>query len=132
MRGTAYDPRQTDNLLLALLFAERAEEAYKIFTSAKEQFRDDWALFITGGEVCCELGRYDEAAECYKTAGEIGTNFCDDLDCLANLYMETGEYQKANETRLKMAEVYSSRGFDMEAERMKRFAKEALEKQKPE
>ena len=68
----------------------------------------------------------------YKTAGEIGTYFCDDLDCLAQLYKETGECKKASECYLKMAEVYFSRGFDVEAEMMKRSAKEALEKGKAE
>ena len=126
------DSMQTDNLLVALLFAERTEEAYDIFLSAKEEVRDNWHLFIHGGEICEKLGRYDEAEGYYKTAGEIGTYFCDDLDSLANLYQKTGEYEKASACYLKMAEVYSARGFDVEAERMKRLAKEALEKQKAE
>ena len=132
VRKAPHDPMQTDNLLIALLYAEKTEEAYKTFLSAKKQFRDDWHLFIHGGEISERLGRYDEAVGYYQTAGEIGTHFCDDLDRLANLYMKTGEYQKASETYLKMAEAYSSRGFDVEAERMKRFAKEALEKRKAE
>ena len=89
-------------------------------------------MFIHGGDICEKLGRYDEAVGYYKTAGEICTYFCDDLDCLAQLYKKTGEYEKANECYLKMAEVYSSRGYEVEAEMMRRFAKEALEKSKAE
>lgn len=121
------DSIQTDNLLTALLYAEKTEEAYEVFLSAKEQFRDNWRLFIHGGEICEKLGRYDEAERYYKIAGETGTYFCDDLDSLANLYQKTGEYEKARECYLKMAEIYSSRGFDVEAERMKHLAKEASE-----
>ena len=121
------DSIQTDNLLIALIYAEKTEEAYEIFISAKDKFHDNWHLFIHGGDICKKLGRYDEAVSCYKTAGEIGTYFCDDLDCLALLYKETGEYEKASECYLKMAEVYLSRGFDVESEMMKRLAKEALD-----
>ena len=44
--------------------------------------------------------------------------FRDDLDSLADLYQKTGEYEKACECYLKMAEICSSRGFAVEAERM--------------
>ena len=126
------DSIQTDNLLVALLYADKPEEAYGIFMAAKEKFRDNWHLFIHGGDICEKLGRYDEAVGYYKTAGEIGTYFCDDLDCLALLYKKTGEYEKASECYLQMAEIYFSRGYDVEAEQMKRNAKEALEKRKTE
>lgn len=126
------DSMQTDNLLVALLFADKPEEAYEIFLTAKGKFRDNWHLFIHGGEICEKLGRYEEAEGYYKTAGEIGTYFCDDLDSLANLYLKTGEHKKASECYMQMAEVYFSRGYDVEAERMKRFAREALEKGKAE
>ena len=71
------DSIQTDNLLTALLYAEKTEEAYEVFLSAKDKFRDNWHLFIHGGEICEKLGRYDEAERYYKIAGEIGTYFCD-------------------------------------------------------
>lgn len=127
VRNAPNDSIQTDNLLIALIYAEKFEEAYGIFSSAKEKFSDNWHLFIHGGEICEDLGRYDEAEVYFKRAGEIGTYFCDDLDCLANLYKKTGEYEKARECYLKMAETYSARGFDVEAERMKRFAEEVTE-----
>ncbi len=118
----------TDNLLIALIYAEKLDEAYELFQSMKNKFCDNWHLFIHGGEICEKLGKYDEAEKYYKTAGEIGTYFCDDLDSLANLYNDTGKYEKAAECYNKMAEIYLSRGYDVEAERMKRFAKEVQEK----
>ena len=121
------DSVQTDNLLIALICAGKTEEAYEIFLSVKEKFRDNWHLFIHGGEICEKLGKFDEAEAYFKTAGEIGTCFCDELDCLANLYKKTGRYEKACGCYLKMAEIYGARGYDVETERMKRFAKEAAE-----
>lgn len=121
------DSRHTDNLLIALSYAKRYEEAYAIFEAAKEKFSDNWHLLIHGGEICSDLGKYDEAIELYKAAGRIGTHFCDELDCLATLYEKIGEYDKASETYLEMAQTYSSRGFDVEADRMRRYAKEASE-----
>ena len=126
------DSIQADNLLMALLFAEKTEEAYKFFMSVKDKFRDNWHLFIHGGEICEKLCRYDDAKRYYKIAGEIGTYFCDELDALASLYNTTSEYEKASECYLEMAEIYFSRGFDVEAEKMKLLAKEASQRKKAE
>lgn len=93
---------------------------------------DNWHLFIHGGEICEKLSRYDDAEIYYKIAGEIGTYFCDELDALANLYNKTGKYDNASECYLKMSEIYYSRGFDVEAEKMKLLAKEASQRQKAE
>ena len=127
VKNSPNDPIHADNLLIALLFAEKTEEAYEFFISVKEKYHNNWHLFIHGGEICEKLGRYDEAEAYYKAAGEAGTYFCDDLDMLANLYNKTGEYEKASECYLKMSEIYLSRGFDVEAERMRCFANEAVE-----
>lgn len=54
------------------------------------------------------------------------------VDCLAQLYKETEEFENASECYLKMAEVYLSRGFDVESEMMKCLAKEALDNLKAE
>ena len=128
VRENPDDSRLTDNLLIALIYAEKYDEAYEIFTKAKKKFSDNWHLLIHGGEICENLGRYDEAIENFEAAGKIGTHFCDELDCLATLYDKLGDYDKVYETYMKMAEIYASRGYEVEAERMKEFAEEALNK----
>lgn len=127
VRNNPDDSRLTDNLLIALSYAEKFEEAYEIFIKAKGKFSDNWHLFIHGGEICKHLGRYDEAIDCFAAAGKIGTHFCDELDCLASLYSDLGAYDKVYETYMEMAEIYSSRGYEVEADRMKKYAEEALE-----
>ncbi|MBQ6931135.1 MAG: helix-turn-helix domain-containing protein [Clostridia bacterium] len=118
----------TDNLLIALIWAEKNEEAYSIFKKAIQKFPDDWHMYIHGGEIAKALKKYDEALEYYDKAGEIGTYFCDEMDCKSNLYAETGEYEKAYNEKMKMAAVYRQRGYDVEAEMVEKQAKEYLEK----
>ncbi len=88
------NPRETDNLLVALIWAEK----------------------------------YDEALEYYNRAGEIGTYFCDEMDCKVGLYEEMGEYEKAYNECIKMADIYRSRGYDVEADISKKRAEEVKSK----
>ena len=46
------------------------------------------------------------------------------MDCKAELYQESGDYQKAYNEYIKMAETYRSRGYDVEADMMEKYAKE--------
>ena len=81
-------------------------------------------MYIHGGDICKGLKKYDEALECYNKAGEIGTFFCDEMDCKAGLYEEMGEYEKAYNECMKMADIYRSRGYDVEADMTEKRAKE--------
>lgn len=126
-RNNPDDSLQTDNLIVALIFAERYEDAYECFLSAKDRFSDDWNMFIHGGDICKKFGRYDEALKYYERAGEIGTYFCDELYCIAQLYEDIGENGKAYEYYMKIAYTLSSRGLDVEAERAKKSAEKAAE-----
>ena len=88
------NPRETDNLLVALIWAEK----------------------------------YDEALEYYNKADEIGTYFCDEMDCKVGLYEEMGEYEKAYNECMKMANIYRSRGYDVEADIAEKRAEEIKRK----
>lgn len=122
------NPRETDKLLIALIWAEKHDEAYTIFEDTIKKFPNDWRMYIHGGDICKNLKKYDEALTYYNKAGEIGTYFCDDLDCKATLYKEMGEYEKAYNEYMKMADIYRSRGYDVEADITEKHAKECLEK----
>lgn len=122
------NPRAADYLLVALIWAEKYNEAYELFKEAVKKFPDDWRIYIHGGDICKNLKRYDEALNYYDKAGEIGTYFCDEMDCKAGLYQELGEYEKACKEYIKMAEIYRSRGYDVEADMMEKYAKECEDK----
>ena len=122
------NPRETDNLLIALIWAEKFDEAYSIFKETIKKFPDDWRMYIHGGDIAKELKKYDEALEYYNRAGEIGTYFCDEMDCKVGLYEEMGEYEKAYNECIKMADIYRSRGYDVEADIAEKRAEEIKRK----
>lgn len=122
------NPRETDNLLVALIWAENYGEAYNIFTKTIKKFPDDWRMYIHGGDIAKKLKKYNEALAYYEKAGEIGTYFCDEMDCKVGLYEETGEYEKAYNECVKMADIYRSRGYDVEADIMTKRAAELKKK----
>ena len=122
------NPRETDNLLIALIWAEKFDDAYNLFRDAIKKFPDDWRMYIHGGDIAKELKKYDEALEYYNKAGEIGTYFCDEMDCKVGLYEEMGEYEKAYNECIKMADIYRSRGYDVEADIAEKRAEEIKNK----
>ncbi len=122
------NPRETDNLLIALIWAEKFDEAYSIFKESIIKFPDDWRMYIHGGDIAKQLKKYDEALEYYNKAGEIGTYFCDEMDCRVGLYEEMHEYEQAYNECIKMADIYRSRGYDVEAEIAEKRAQEVKNK----
>ena len=128
IKADPYNPRETDNFLIALIWAEKFDEAYSIFKESIKKFPDDWRIYIHGGDIAKKLKKYDEALEYYDKAGEIGTYFCDEMDCKAGLYDEMGEYKKAYNEYMKMADIYRSRGYDVEADMAEKNAEEVKSK----
>ncbi|MBE6632512.1 MAG: helix-turn-helix domain-containing protein [Ruminococcaceae bacterium] len=103
-------------LVNVYLLTKRYEEAYAEFCRASEKFPGSWRLYIYGGSACESLGRRDEAFELWDRAGEIGTFFYDEYYCKASCYKDMGEYEKAHELYLEIAELLRRDGYDVEAE----------------
>ena len=123
-------PRETDNLIIALICAEKFDEAYEIFKKAIKKFPDDWRMYIHGGDIAKKLGKSDEAMKCYDKAGEIGTYFCDELYCKANLYEDLGDFEKSYAEYMKIADTLRKRGYDVEADMAEKDAEEVKAKSK--
>lgn len=122
------NPRETDKLLIALIWAKKYDEAYIIFKDTIQKFPDDWRMYIHGGDICKKLKKYEEALTYYNKAGEIGTYFCDELYCKADLYEVLENFQKAHDEYMNIAKILRKRGFDVEADMAEKEAKEILEK----
>ena len=105
----ADSPRDTDHLIIALIWADRYDEAYTLFAQATKKFPDDWRIYIHGGEICKNLKKYDEAFLYFRKAGEIGTYFCDELYCMASLYDELGDYENSYKAYMNISEILRKR-----------------------
>ena len=44
-------PIESNNLIIALIYAEKFEEAYTVFKEAIKKFSDDWRMYIHGGDM---------------------------------------------------------------------------------
>ena len=121
-------PRDADNLIVALIFADKYDEAYAVFKEAVEKFSNDWRMYIHGGDIAKKLEKYDEALEYYNKAGEIGTYFCDELYCKAGLYEDMGDFINACEQYLKIAATLRARGYDIEADAAEKDARDLKKK----
>ncbi len=118
------NPRDSDYLIVALIYAEKYEEAYDYFTQAIKKFPDDWRMYIHGGDICKWLKKYDEALTYYDKAGEIGTYFCDELYCKASIFEEElNDKEKAAGAYMQIWEKLKARGYDVEADAAKEKAK---------
>lgn len=108
--------RDADNYIVALIYAKNYTDAYEVFRKTIGKFPDDWRMYIHGGDIAKKLEKYDEAIGYYDKAGEIGTYFCDEIYCKANLYEDIGEYKKAYDEYIKLAGILRKRGYDVEAD----------------
>lgn len=122
------NPREIDNFIVALICAEKFEEAYAVFKEAVKKFPDDWRMYIHGGDIAKKLEKFDEALECYNRAGEIGTYFCDELYCKASFYEDLGDCKKSYDVYMEIADILRKRGYDVEADAAEESAKEVKKK----
>ncbi len=127
-RSNPDNPREIDNLIIAMSYAEKYDESYTVFKDAIKKFPDDWRMCIHGGDICKWLKKYDEALKYYDKAGEIGTYFCDELYCKAILYEDLGNYEKSHDMYMEIAETLRRRGYDVEADMAEESAKEVKKK----
>lgn len=118
------------SLIEAYLFGKKYEEAYSVFLFAIEKFPDNWVLCIHGGDICEKLKKYDDAFHYWSKAGEIGTDFYDEFYSRAMCYANMGNYAKAWETYVALAEKLRADHFDEEAEMAERDAEKMRLKMK--
>lgn len=110
------DVWEWNHLIELYQMEEQYEEAYKHFQKAISIHKADWRLYFRGAEICVELKKYDEALDLYAKAGEIGTDFHDEMEGIAWCYQKMGEYEKALAQWRKLQKLYISEGYEYEAE----------------
>ena len=117
-------------LIEAYFVADRYDEGYEIFLKTIERFPENWLLYILGGDICEKLKKYDEAFRYWDKAGELGTYFYDEYYCKASCYHNMGEYEKAYNMYMTIAEKLRADHWDVEADMAEDTAKEIKHKMK--
>ncbi len=126
------NPKEWALLIEAYINADKYEEAYEWFQKASARFPKEWVLYIHGGDICQHLENYDEAFALWDKAGELGTDFWDELYCKAFCYEKLGNYEQALKIRREISEHLRANGYDVEAEMNENTIREIQSKMKTE
>ena len=113
---TKNDAWEWSHLIELYELTEQYEEAYACFTKAVAFYPNDWHLQFRGAETCSFLGRCEEALQLYQKAGELGTDFHDEIEGMAWVYEKMGDHEKELAALQKLHDLYMQEGYEYEAE----------------
>ena len=102
-------------LIHAYVLAGDYDSALKWVNQANDVFPESAELHICVGDLMRLNKQYDEAFLHWRRAAEIEPNWFDAAYSMAECYEELGDYAKACETYLQIADDLKQRGFDIEA-----------------
>jgi len=115
-------------LIAALLEEKQYEDCYCVTVDAIAKFPQEAMLYIYAGDCCRELKKYEEAFAYWGKHQELDSKWLDSHYSMGFCYEEIGEYRKAYEIWLKLAEILTERGNVVEAEWPKEMAQRCKEK----
>jgi len=115
-------------LIAAYQYAGQWQQAYKWFCKAVEKFPEQDNLYIFGGDICRELGRYEEAVAHWDRALQADANFYDATYSKAFYYEDAGDYEQAHILWRRIAQRLRQDGFDVEAAAEEKRAERCLRK----
>lgn len=115
-------------LIAAYQYCQRWEEAYTWFRKAIQKFPDKAELHAFGGDICKQLGRYEEALSHWDRALQKDNTFYDVMYSKAFYYEEAGEYEKAYKLWCEIVNALKKDGYDIEAAAEEKRAQACFEK----
>lgn len=115
-------------LVPALYNAKQYEECYTTSRDAIAKFPNVALLYGYAGDACRRLKKYDEAFPYWEKHVELDSTYLDSYYSMAFCYEEIGEYKKAYDTWMKIAEILNQRGGVIEAQWPKEMAENCLKK----
>ncbi len=111
------NPWEWSSLCEGLFYCDRFEELESTAKEALELFPDNNALYIHLGATHQHYGRYNEALECYNTAEKLRPEGHIGLRNIAWCYEAfIGDYEKAHNIWLELANLYKNEGLEIDAE----------------
>ena len=117
-------------LIQAYLFEKDYETAWKWVQKAEAKFPESATLCVYAGDLLRNMRRYDEAFAYWKRALEMEPQWYDAAYSMGFCYEELGEYEKAYEVWMQIANGLEQRGFEAEVKLPRSLAQKCLEKMK--
>ena len=108
------DPEDWMCLIAAYHYSGDEENAYEWFLKALPKFPDKAALYFWGGDVCKSLKRYEEAFKYWRKSLELDGELHDARYSMGFCYEELGEYDKALDIWLWIAQDLEKDGYEIE------------------
>lgn len=115
-------------LIAAYQYAGQWQQAYKWFCKAVEKFPAQDNLYIFGGDICKELGYFEDAMNYWDRALQSDANFYDASYAKAFYFEEIGDYEQAHTLWCRIAQRLRQDGYDIEAAAEEKRAEACLDK----
>ena len=120
-------------LVTAYYGAKQYEECYRVAKESIARFPEEPDFYNIAGDACRELKRYEEAFACWEKHLEFEESELSALYAIADCSEELGDYERAYEAFMKLAEIAIEDGRDVTAQwplRRAEGCKAKMEKQK--
>lgn len=115
-------------LVAALYNAKHYEECYTTSNDAIAKFPNEALLYGYAGDACRELKKYDEAFPNWEKHVDLDSTWLDSYFSMGFCYEEIGEYKKAYDIWMKVANILTQRNLVIEAQWPKEMAENCLKK----
>ncbi len=102
--------------VVAHYFAGGLESAHGLVDQALEKFPDSASLCTYAGDICKDLGRYEEAFSWWSRTMALAPDHLDVRYAVAFCYEELGEYAKALATWTELHKLLLGRGLTQESQ----------------
>ncbi len=108
-------PKEYTFLMELYCRAGRYNETIGLFDNAFKKGITDWTTYYYAAEAHRFLGNYDMAIKLYEKAGDLGTDFHDEIEGIAYCYEKRGEKELAYNKLMDLARMFRSDGYDEDA-----------------
>ena len=122
------DPTEWICMIHACICAGETETGYEWFRKAEERFPDNAMLYVYGGDLSKALGKIPEAFAYWDKSLALDSTFQDAKFSKGFCYEEMGEWEKAYETWIGIADELRRKGMVHEMQFPLRLADECAKK----
>jgi len=122
------NPEEAACLISVYFDAKQYEKVYEFYQKVISKFPNEYNLHVYGGDACKELKNYEQAFACWEKALALNIKWYDVKYSMAFCYEEMGDYHKAYDMWIRIAEEGERDGFEIESKMPRERAAKCKEK----